>query len=83
MLSFTFKIFIEIIISDIMFVGKSLPYSGAPKRCFTRVGSGLPRKLRLGLKRVPGVNAVITKIRKLRTSFITLAFERYEENEVL
>ncbi len=41
-----------------MFSGKarSLPYSGAPKSDFDRVGS--PEKIRVGWKGLPGTNAL-------------------------
>ncbi len=41
----------------LMFVGKarSLPYSGAPERCFIHVFSGI---IRLGWKGLPGTNAL-------------------------
>ncbi len=37
----------------LMFVGKarSLPYSGAPDRCFTQIGTILSQKIRLGWKK--------------------------------
>jgi len=42
-----------------MFAGeaRSLPYSGAPERCFTQVGSGLTANIRLGWKSFSGTNA--------------------------
>jgi len=48
-----------------MFVGKSksLPYTGALERCFTRVGSGLTANIRLGWKGFHGTNTLNRKLR--------------------
>jgi len=45
---------------SLMFEGeaRSLPLSGAPERCFTRVGSSLPANARLGWKRLTGTNTL-------------------------
>ncbi len=61
---FTWISQLPILQPSLMSVGKarSLPFSGAPERCFTRVGYSLTRKIRLGWK----ILKVNTKIRKLR-----------------
>ncbi len=45
---------------NLMFVGKakSLLLSGTPERRLTQVGSGLTLNIRLGLKGLPGTNAL-------------------------
>jgi len=75
--TFLSVIYVKLFQPSLMFVGeaRSLPLSGVPERCFTRVGSGLPPDIILVWKSLPGTNTSLLRkyVNYGLKSFITLA----------